>query len=108
MEVTSGKRTMTTIEVTADHIRRGVRFSYARCPVALSLADAFPAAGGASVDTGSPRENIAPSMHLLGEADSEPVIAIAEFPAVALDFARTWDRGEPVFPFSFEVEFHYV
>ena len=87
---------MTTIVVvTTEHIERGEPENCERCPVALAIMDALPAAGVPEVG---------PSQISFRVSDYQ--WADIGLPPEAIDFIETFDGGtDDVEPFSFELDY---
>lgn len=80
---------MTTIQVTADHIARGIRKMCTCCPVALALRDAGYPHAEAGVD----------DLYLSRELGAIPI------PPECANFIPAFDEGCPdLQPFSFQIE----
>ncbi|KKN06533.1 hypothetical protein LCGC14_1076170 [marine sediment metagenome] len=73
------------VNVTQDHIKRGIQDDMCSCPIALAL---LPSMGGVTVA----REYVATRDH--GEFD---------LPPEAQQFIRDFDAGWMVYPISFEM-----
>jgi hypothetical protein len=87
---------MTTINVTADHITRGVREDCERCPVALAIIDVFPDL--AYVSVGSE----ALSLQRRGDDTRTDL----DVPCDVLNFVWDFDDNTgPVQPFSFDLDY---
>jgi hypothetical protein len=82
---------MTVVRVTAGHIKAGKPGKCGECPVALAVADTFPAAAFASV---------CPD-HLAMLLDDK--LVRTPTPMRAAVFIRAFDAGDPVEPFEFTV-----
>lgn len=80
----------TTITVTEDHIRRGLRQSNQYCPIALAAKDA-----GVEYVSVFPRGFTCWSIRTQWEGQPIPL------PPVAAQFAERFDKELPVAPFSF-------
>jgi len=79
-----------TINVTADHIRRGVCGDMGKCPIALACVDAgleYPAVDADRIDY-----EVAPGLR----GHSTPPVAICHF-------VENFDDGKHVDPFAFEM-----
>jgi hypothetical protein len=81
------------VNVTQNHIDRGKRCNSERCPVALSILEVLPEVSYVAVD-----ERIYVEL-----SDSGDYIK-ADTPDEVCSFARAFDKGKLVKPFSFEVE----
>jgi hypothetical protein len=92
---------MTTINVTAEHIAAGERENCERCPVALAIRDAFPHLVYIEVAP----EGI--SISLRG-ADIWGLKAHVDVAREVQEFIRAFDSGEPVEPFTFELDYPKV
>ncbi len=82
-----------TIHVTQAHINAGVRQECRTCPIALALRGAIAHAPEVQVMSGS---FVAFGSH--GGAE------IHRLPEAAQDFITAFDAGQPVQPFSFELD----
>jgi hypothetical protein len=78
------------IDVTSDDIAKGEREQPCRCPIALALTRAHP------------------GQWVLGEHTADFYFDDADgtisLPNEARDFIKRFDNGDPVEPFSFELE----
>lgn len=88
---------MTTITVTAQHIAKGGRDSYRRCPVARAVSEALPGVELVAVD--SARVSLGFGWPQYREID---------LPDAATRFIEAFDLGDPVEPFSFELDYPAV
>lgn len=79
-----------TINVTQEHIDAGERGSCGHCPVALAM-----------VNAGLDRPLVVTALH--GTANGKRVHA--SMPHCVNKFATSFDRGLPVFPFTFTADF---
>jgi hypothetical protein len=84
--------TETTVNVTQDHIDRGVAKNCEFCPVALALKKSFPGALDVGVNQAT-----------LSFSDPERRFWWTEAPDEVSDFIIMFDCGQPVEPFSFRV-----
>jgi hypothetical protein len=89
---------MTAISVTAEHIAAGQRGDCAFCPVALAVTGAFPRVAYLRVYVHEVVIRGAP----------ETVMAGVTMPLVAQRFIRDFDAGQPVEPFTFELDYPAV
>lgn len=90
---------MTTVNVKAEHIAKGIRGDCEHCPVALAIAAAFPDIAGIAV---RPEEiSIKPSLDDLDWIQVRPPREVPEF---VWDF----DEGGTVEPFSFDLDYPAV
>jgi hypothetical protein len=83
------------VNVTRDHIVRGSRGQFDRCPVALAILELLPERSLAVVD---PYE-------IYVELLDSGVYYRAKSPGEVCEFMIAFDEGEAVSPFSFDVEF---
>ena len=83
---------MTAISVTAGHIAKGFARDCEHCPVALALRDAFPEVRHISVTSLYVRMGIREH----------------ELPAEVQQFTWEFDTGQPVGPFTFELDYPAV
>jgi hypothetical protein len=90
---------MTTVNVTAEHIARGTRDSCRFCPVALAVKEAFPNIELVAVD----------SAHVtMGGGPRRGGWIEIDLPDGATRFIETFDIGDPVQPFTFELNYPAV
>jgi hypothetical protein len=85
---------MTAVSVTAGHIAKGEPRSAFSCPVACALADAFP---GARCHAG---RNALTVYDRCGTRCLR-----VPHPDSVLKFIRAFDSGQPVDPFTFELDY---
>jgi hypothetical protein len=83
---------MTTVSVTAEHITKGFARDCERCPVALAIRDAFPAVAHVTVTGLYVRMGIREH----------------EMPAEVQQFTWAFDTGQPIEPFTFELDYPAV
>jgi hypothetical protein len=83
---------MTVITVTADHIAHGRPGSGRECAIALALWEAFPDA-----------EDIGVGDFATVLVGDEPEMATL-LPEQAREFVRDFDDGQPVEPFTFDLD----
>ena len=82
---------MLTVNVTQDHIDKGVRKEAYHCPVSLALGEADPGSDWCVSTLLVMREN------------GHDVVSI--FPPVTVSkFVSRFDNGDPVQPFTFEID----
>jgi len=87
---------MTTITVTAEHIARGVADSCDHCPVALAIREALPHGPGLWVD----------SAHVtVGKPGHWTEV---DLPDTVTHFIEAFDGGDPVRPFTFDLDYPAV
>ena len=84
---------MTTINVTSQHLTRGIPGDCNTCPVALAIEDAFPNA--ASVTVGG---------QYLSFQDGGRVVVL-NIPETGRIAIGAIDRGELLEPFTFELDY---
>jgi hypothetical protein len=90
---------MTAVSVTAGHIAKGVRDSCWLCPVALAVKEAFPDAELVAVD----------SAHItMGGGPLRGGRTEIDLPDAATRFIEAFDLGDPVGPFTFELDYPAV
>ena len=82
---------MLTVNVTQDHIDKGARKAAYQCPVSLALRE---------VDPGS--DWCVSTLHIMRETGHD--VGITESPATVSKFVSRFDNGDPVQPFSFEID----
>jgi hypothetical protein len=90
---------MTTINVTAGHIAKGEHDSCRFCPVALAMKEAFPDAELVAVD--SARVIMGGGLRRRGWVE-------LDLPDAATRFIEAFDAGDPVQPFSFDLDYPAV
>ena len=105
------------LEVTPEHIEKGVPNDANSCAVALALRDEFPGAGHVSVHTfrtiDDPSDSWSELVVTLPLEDAEPdevteIELSGSMDDDGLAFARAFDAGEPVSPLAFLVILHQV
>lgn len=105
----------TYLDVTREHIEKGVPNDANSCAVALALRDEFPGAGYVSVETfrrvDDPSDSWSELLVTLPIADAEPDEAEEIELSGGMDddglaFALAFDAGEPVSPLTFLVILH--
>jgi hypothetical protein len=90
---------MTAINVTAEHIAKGEHDSCRFCPVALAMKEAFPDAELVAVD----------SAHVtMGGGPRRGGWIELDLPDAATRFIEAFDVGDPVQPFTFELDYPAV
>jgi hypothetical protein len=87
---------MTTISVTAEHIAKGERDSCRFCPVARAISEALPDIELVAVDS---------AYASFGHPDAWPRCREIALPDPATRFIEAFDAGDPVKPFTFELDY---
>lgn len=88
------------VEVTAEDIAKGVPQECNSCPVAIAVGRACPAAVKVGVDGAT--IDIYAAWDVESDAKSEYVVA--RTPREVNEFIKRFDNGDPVGPFSFDLE----
>ena len=82
---------MLTVNVTQDHIDKGARKEAYDCPVSLALGEADPGS-----------DWCVSTRHIMRETGTH--VGFIDPPATVSKFVRRFDNGDPVQPFSFEID----
>lgn len=90
---------MTAINVTAQHIAKGERDSCRFCPVAHAIREALPDIELVAVDS---------AFASLGHPDAWPACREIALPEAATRFIEAFDGGDPVRPFTFDLDYPAV
>lgn len=85
------------INVTQDHIDRGVKEDCEKCPVALAVFETVPGCVYADVS------DIGIKVHIRDVANGGYGVSTTKAPASVPAFYAAFDSGRPVKPFSFEL-----
>jgi len=89
---------MTAVSVTADHIAMGDRENCETCPVALAIAETFADLTYVSVDPGG----------LIAATGLPGREIFVDLPREVQEFIWDFDDGDPVEPFTFELDYPAV
>ncbi len=92
---------MTPVTVTAGHLAAGTRQDPERCPIALALHDAFPAASYIAVNGEAITLNTCTDDPFMWDVEITPPPEVAAF-------VDDFDAWRPVQPFKFELDYPAV